>query len=238
MYLKKDCYNYSSNPAGVQCNPRLLNWGFNFANFMQDTNIESLEWEIWKDIPWWEWLYMASTMGRIKSCDRYRKNGNWYRLVKSRIILWFVEEFWYIVCTLSSPEWSRRFRVHRIMWITFLWLTTSREFIPSESFCVCHKDDNPSNNRLDNLYLWTLSDNTNDRHTRWRTKPPNNPGRRFWKDNHITKIVIQYSKDMEILWEYYGSWEAWIATWLRSANIRACCRWKVMTAWWFIWRYK
>lgn len=30
--------------------------------------------EIWKDIPWYEWLYQASNMWRVKSLDRIVHN--------------------------------------------------------------------------------------------------------------------------------------------------------------------
>lgn len=204
---------------------------------MQDTNIESLEWEIWKDIPWYEWYYQISTFWRVKSIERYVKNWNGFRIEYAKILFWSNDLFWYTLVGLSFTWINRRFRIHRLMWITFLWINIWSEFIPSKSLCVCHKDDNPSNNRLDNLFLWTLSENSKDRHNKWRTKPPLHHRNMFWKNNHSTKIVIQYSKDMEKIAEYYWSWEAWRATWTQPWNIRACCRWKVPSAWWYIWRY-
>lgn len=33
--------------------------------------------ENWKDVPGYEGLYAVSDMGRVKSLERHRPNGNW-----------------------------------------------------------------------------------------------------------------------------------------------------------------
>lgn len=50
---------------------------------------------------------------------------------------------------------------------------------------VCHKDDNPSNNVLENLFLWTQSDNMKDCRNKWRLKVPSLK----WELNHNSKLT-------------------------------------------------
>ena len=54
--------NPNDNPIDKLINPRL------------NISIPDLDGELWKDIPNYEGLYMASNLGRIKSLDRKRKN--------------------------------------------------------------------------------------------------------------------------------------------------------------------
>ena len=42
--------------------------------------------EIWKDIPGYEQYYMVSSLGNVKSKDRYRKNGKGGYVLKGRIL--------------------------------------------------------------------------------------------------------------------------------------------------------
>lgn len=42
--------------------------------------------ELWKDIKDYEGVYQVSNLGRIKSLDRYVKNGNGQRLKKGQIL--------------------------------------------------------------------------------------------------------------------------------------------------------
>lgn len=35
--------------------------------------------EIWKDIPWFEWLYQVSTLWNIKSLEHKKKISEWVK---------------------------------------------------------------------------------------------------------------------------------------------------------------
>lgn len=60
--------------------------------------------------------------------------------------------------------WKRRdIQVSRIIWFTFLWLNMDNPYD-----CVLHKDDNPYNNRVENLFTWTYKDNYEDCYSKWR----------------------------------------------------------------------
>ncbi len=170
-----------------------------------------MEQEIWKDIPGYEGLYQVSSFGRIKSL--------WYW--SSKILKpWSgkVGRYMYIVL---CKDYKSTFSVHRLVAQAFLWLN-----IDDKTIYVCHKDDNTSNNRVDNLFLWTCQDNVNDMLRKWRSN---------YKTRN--KKINQYTLD----WVFIQEWESVILIerliWVSSRNIPKVCLWKRNTAWWFIWKY-
>lgn len=70
---------------------------------------------------------------------------------------------WYEIITISDWKMQKQFFVHRLVASAFLWLDLSNK----KTF-VCHKDDNPSNNVLENLFVWTPADNVKDMIEKWR----------------------------------------------------------------------
>lgn len=65
--------------------------------------------ETWKDIPWFEWRYQASSLGEIRSMNY---NHTWkVKNLKVQILIW-----WYCV---SSVAW-KRMKVHRLVAKAFL----------------------------------------------------------------------------------------------------------------------
>jgi len=153
--------------------------------------------EIWKDIPWYEWLYQVSNLGRVKSLDRYIKhNYSWYRK-KYWIIISNKWNYWNL--WLHKYWKTKYFRTHRLVAQAFLWLD-----INDKKILVCHKDDNPKNNCVENLFLWTNKDNIQDCIRKKRFKLP--PLQiKYWKDFHI-KIIdftnkwLSTRKIAKILW--------------------------------------
>ena len=100
--------------------------------------------EIWKDIEGYEGMYQVSSMGRVRSLNRYvrRRNGN-MMLVKERIIKPFVNRG-YIYVTLSKDGKQPNLKVHRLVASAFLKNTFN---YPD----VNHKDENTANNHVENL---------------------------------------------------------------------------------------
>ena len=58
----------------------------------------------------------------------------------------------------------KRYYVHRLVAQAFLKLDMSNKMM-----CVCHKNDDPTNNNVNNLFLWTHKDNNRDMHNKWRS---------------------------------------------------------------------
>jgi len=167
--------------------------------------------EIYKDIPWYEWIYKSSNIWNIiivnyrwtwKSKLKISTLRNWYPSV----------ELW--------KDWNnKQFLVSRLMASSFMWLDLKDRWT-----FVCHKDDNPLNNTLDNFFLWTCKDNTQDCILKWRKVI-------------ITKKVSQFSKDWIFIKEWESLRSAAEALLIQRPNISNCLRWERPTAWWFIWKF-
>lgn len=111
--------------------------------------------EIWKEIPGYEGLYQASSLGRIRTCENKVTSNALYpkRVWKSRIMKGRGD----------SPHTGRRvslwkngrsqsYLVARLVAMTFLGA-------PPKDYTVNHKDGNRMNNSIDNLEWLSLGDN-------------------------------------------------------------------------------
>lgn len=111
---------------------------------------------------------------------------------------------------------------------------------PDNKPCIDHIDGNPSNNNLSNLRWCTYKENNNNPITRSRSKVNyKNPMiGKFGKDNHLSKAVLCFTKDMEFVAEYAGVREASRETGINRADIGQCCINKRKSAGNFIWKFK
>lgn len=200
-----------------------------FCTYMELDNITSLDWEEWRDIPWYEWLYQVSNMWRVKSFRRWRT-----MVLKPSKITW-----WLWVRLIGKT-----YKVHRLVASAFLWLWLDSFVDQKHSICVCHHNDDPSDNRLDNLFLWTKKDNNTDKIKKWRARywymfGDKNPMYWVkWSLNKNSKKVKQFSID----WTFINEWDS-MASASRHLNIHDWfkaisrnCKWKTNTAYWFIWK--
>ena len=104
--------------------------------------------ETWKDIPGYEGRYQVSNTGKVKSMSykqsgvpgilRTSDNGSGYQ----RVLLY------------NDNKKHREYRVHRLVWEAFMGP------IP-EGLQINHKDENKSNNSLENLEIVTPKQNVN-----------------------------------------------------------------------------
>lgn len=112
--------------------------------------------EIWKDIPEYEGLYQASTLGRIKSLDR--KVIQWNRFTnvevtyKGKILKGKITNRGYVRVSLTKNGKTKNFNVHRLIAMTFLEDYDSK-------LTVDHIDCNKKNNKVDNLRMVTIKEN-------------------------------------------------------------------------------
>lgn len=107
--------------------------------------------EEWRPIPGWEGYYEASSLGRIRTVGvgPGRREG---RILKPNASVRYYRVF------LSRDGKPQGKYVHRLVCETFNGPPEN-----SEMSNVLHWDDNPLNNRADNLRWGTLSDNMHDR---------------------------------------------------------------------------
>lgn len=116
--------------------------------------------EEWRKIVGYEGLYEVSSLGRVRSLDRYVKTcyGS-YRLHKGKILSPGIRPDGYLVVSLQY----RMFRVHRLV---------AQAFIPNPDNLpqVNHLDEDKSNNRVENLEWCDAKYNNNYGTARIRAK--------------------------------------------------------------------
>lgn len=115
--------------------------------------------EIWKDIPGYEGLYQVSSLGRVKSLERYITycTGR-IQLLPEKILKSSQQSTgYYTVGLYDSNHKSKTFSIHRIV---------ANLFVPNLSDLpeVNHKDGDKSNNSASNLEWASELDNI--RHSR------------------------------------------------------------------------
>lgn len=117
-----------------------------------------METEIWKDIPGYEWKYKISNMWNIYS---YKIN----RELKKQI-----HRDWYYRIRLSWKAWL----VHRLVAIVFISNNITE--------VVMHIDNDPKNNKINNLKWGTQNENLLQCKNEWRFNfQKNHPDKwKFW----------------------------------------------------------
>lgn len=106
--------------------------------------------EIWKPVEWLDWI-------EVSSLWRVRK-----------ILMQTSRRDWYITVTISDwKTFSKQIRVSRLVAAWFHWLD-----INDTDLFACHKDDDPSNNNENNIFVGSHEDNMKDMFNKWRWKWP------------------------------------------------------------------
>ena len=105
--------------------------------------------EIWKDIPGFEGYYMVSNYGRVKSVSRIIHNegnrgNNKYSHYKGKMLAYGKRTKGYVGVCLTVNCKQKSFPVHRLVAMAFL-------PNPNNLQQVNHKDEDKTNNRVDNL---------------------------------------------------------------------------------------
>lgn len=133
--------------------------------------------ELWKPVKWYEGLYEINTIWKVKSLWYLPYVGSRWRITKGKtpiILKPLKDTHWYLFHILSNfKKEKRHLRINRIVAQAFLWLDISNPKV-----FVCHRDDNPMNNSVENLFLWTAKENMEDKVRKWRSanaKWENNP---------------------------------------------------------------
>lgn len=106
--------------------------------------------EIWKDIKGYEGKYQVSNMGRVRSLDRIDRAG---AKRKGQILKPNIESNGYVRVHLADGKGYNRESVHRLVAEAFVERKSGTDNI------VNHLDNNPSNNRADNLEWTTYKGN-------------------------------------------------------------------------------
>lgn len=187
-----------------------------------------METEIWKDIKWYEWLYKVSSFGNVKSL-------NYWRSLKEKILCpWNSIWYLYLHIQLCNRFTRKNFSIHRLVALTFLENTENKP-------CVNHINWIKTDNRIENLEWCTRSENTiHSYRILWNKhwfRLKNISRWKFWKESVRSRIVLQFTKNLEFIKKWDSIVDVEIELWIHHWNISACCNWKRENAWGFIWKY-
>lgn len=160
--------------------------------------------------------YQVSNLGRVKSTQYH--NGTYERILKLN-----KNKKGYQSLKLYKNGKVKRCSVHRLV---------AQAFIPNPDNLpmVNHKDENPSNNHVDNLEWCDNKYNLTygSRIERVVSKT---------KNGKCSKTVYQYTLDGEFIREWPSVNEVERQYGYYSTFISACCRGKYKKAYGYVWRY-
>ena len=152
--------------------------------------------EEWRPVEGYEGLYEVSNTGRVRSLDRYVKGkGESYRLRKGSILSLVKSNLGYLQVSLCCNGKYKTINVHRLVAQTFI---LNPDNLPE----VNHKDEDKTNNSIENLEWCTAKYNMNfgTRQERYRNTMlerghwsglSNEEYHRKWYQENKEKILMQ-----------------------------------------------
>ena len=167
--------------------------------------------EIWKEIDGYP-NYMISSKGRVKSLERIDSNNH---LVKEKILK--------VLKSTTTPYEFIQIK-HKSLFIHRL---VAQAFLPNPYNLpqVNHKDEDKTNNNVDNLEFCSTKYNAN-----YGTRNKRVAEKQY-------KYPQQYTLDEVFIKQYNSLSEAEKETGCKKGNISACCLGKCKTCGGFKWKY-
>lgn len=165
--------------------------------------------EIWKPIKGYEEIYDISNLGNVRS-----KNYGKYKILKPGIYKGKTNRG-YSSVSLSKNDYSKTFRIHKLVAEHFLEKVTNKP-------CINHIDGNKTNNSVNNLEYCSYKENT-----------------KHAMENNLMgyKEIKQYDKNMNFIKKYNSLREASRTTNIKESNISFCAYGKRKSAGGYIWKY-
>lgn len=186
--------------------------------------------EEWKDIPGYEGRYQASTYGRIKSLQRYiPTNKHW---VKEKI--------------LTPRKSGKDYRLQVALYIDgvqkqyYVSRLIAETFIPNPYNYpeVNHKDEDYTNNTINNLEWCNSSYNSNYGNRTYKIMQANIINGTYQQNRRrLNKPIAQYTINEELIGIYESALQAAQYNHCSNQMIGRCANGKVKTYHGYIWRF-
>lgn len=168
--------------------------------------------EIWKDIPGFEGYYQVSTLGKVKSYDRYVNYKNkGLALKKGKFLSPKTSNTGYLEVTLVKNNKYYYKRVHRLVADTFLPNPNNYPYIN-------HINENKKDNNVENLEWCTAKQNAEAYHT-------------------TRTLIYQYTLEGDLVKTWNSITKAAEALGGDKTGVQHCCFGKIKTYYNFIWTY-
>ena len=164
--------------------------------------------EIWKDIPGYEGIYQVSNWGNVRNIN-YRGTGSVKLLTPTLSV-------GYPRVGLSKNGGVRGFHVHRLVGLAFI-------PNPHGYDCINHKDENRTNNRVENL--------------EWCTKAYNNTYGTSQKRHAMTRSIPILQILNGVVVKRWDSIKEVAAFGYSASNVCQCCKNKRCSHKGYEWRY-
>ena len=173
--------------------------------------------EFWKDINGYENLYQVSNFGNVVSLGNHTIKNQYSG--KKIYLKYKIDKYGYYAVTIRKNGIPKTTTVHRLV---------AQAFIsnPNNLPCINHKDENKTNNRVDNLEWCTIKYN-------------NNYGTHYDRMAEAkSKMVFQYSLNGEFIKSYKNSIIASKSTGIGKNGIRRCARGERNKCGGYKWKYE
>ena len=193
-----------------------------------------LGFEFWMDIPGYEGLYQASTYGRVKSVKRFRKGKNNSVIYCPEKILSIKKNLRYDHITLNSGKHgaSKTISLHKIIAHTFIPNFNNYPYIN-------HRDENPKNNRIENLEYCTPKYNQSYGTCRQRQQQTYSQNEKEGKHKHKTTPIQGTNIDTGETVQFKSIADAarYLGNEKYAPNINAALKGKISQSHNHIWKY-
>ena len=175
--------------------------------------------EIWKDIKGYEGSYQVSNLGNIR-------NLNFHREGKTLLLKPTINNRGYKRVWLYKNSKNEAYLVHRLVAIAFI-------PNPNNYTVINHKDENPSNNCVDNLEWCTQHYNMNYGSVKEKISKA-----KKGKSSHNNKPILQFDLQGNFIKRWESASEAKKTLNIPGANIGRCCTGERKSASGFIWKHE
>ena len=206
--------------------------------------------EEWRSVDGYEKLYEVSSLGRVRSCDRFVYDGKGgTRLLKGRILKPQMRKNGYLQVGLSKDGKYAMFKLHHLVANAFSEICG--EYM--NDLEIEHKNCIRTDNRATNLRWCTHKENCNNSITRQRYYDANKGEKSYWygksgklnpmwgkfgKNNSNSIPIIQYSTSGVKIAEFEGLMDAERKLGIRCTAICNALKGRRKTAGGVKWVYK